>query len=259
MNAQLLADASREALCRLAEEHAVEYTDDTPRDELIELIVEAFEESRREHEAANNYPVRVEETKYQSRAPQPPAVAEAEGTTPDDSDAAGAHAVAGYDVPDTYNETRIVLLLRDPAWAFAYWDVKDAQIRAFRSRDDFDGLGLRVHQLPAADAAAARSLGSFDIPVGVLDNRWYIHLPEQQTHYRLSLLVRFSDGEEALAASNVIYAPRGALAAENTDSAERPTDEILAYTGIHDLDVRPIGDHLPQRILSLIDEDLMFH
>ena len=29
-----------------------------------------------------------------------------------------------WELPERYNETKIVLLLRDPNWAFAYWDIR---------------------------------------------------------------------------------------------------------------------------------------
>lgn len=259
MNAQRLADAQRETLWRLAQEHSVEFSDETSREELIELIVEAMEESRREHEESNNNPVRVEETKYQGHIPETPGVASQADQGVGVGETTSDGADDEYFVPDTYNETRVVLLLRDPAWAFAYWDVRDSDVRAYRKRDDFDGLALRVHQLHEPAATGAATLGSFDIPIGLLDNRWYIHLPGQETSYRIDLVARCGDSDETLATSNVIYVPRGGLADRADDAEDPPADEILAQTGIHDMDVRPVGSHLSQRIVSLIDEDLMFN
>lgn len=253
MNARLLVDASRSDLCRLADDHGVDYSEETTREELAEMILEAYEESRREHQATNNHPVRVEETKYQARLVEPPApVLDQEVDTP-----TNGRARAEYLVPDTYNETRAVLILRDPMWAFAYWDVRDSEVREYRSRDDFNGLALRVHLLPDAEVSIGKSVSSFDIPVGLLDNRWYLHLPEQEAYYAIELLAILIDREERLAISNVIFTPRGGLA--DDDHGGDSTEQILAFAGIHDLDVRPVGTHLPQRILSLVDEELMFH
>ena len=244
MDRETLADASFGALLRVADRYGVDVPDNVTRDELEDLIHEAAEETREEHRNTNNHFVRVGETKYDNRA-------DGELHADDSED---------IELPESYNETRIVLLLRDPAWAFAYWDLQTVDRDAFRRSSEFEGLLLRVYSLVSPDQGIANCRTSFDIPVTLHDNRWYIHLPEQESNYRLSLVAVEGGTERLLALSNVVAVPRGALSdlEANTDEGFAG-DEILAQTGIQDMDLPFNGKRIPQRILDLIDEDLVFN
>jgi len=67
------------------------------------------------------------------------------------------------------------------------------------------------------------------------------------------------DGEERrLAVSNLIESPRGMIA-EDPAADEKAGDAIIAQTGIQDLDLTATGRRIPQRILDLIDEELLFN
>ena len=244
MDRETLADASFEALLRVADRYSVDVPDEVTRDELEALVYEAAEETREEHRQANNHSVRVEETKYENRA--------GEEIHPDDDE--------DIELPESYNETRIVILLRDPAWAFAYWDILAAEREAFRRSESFDGLLLRVYSLETPDQALPKCRTSFDIPVTLQDNRWYINLPEQESHYRLALVAVDGGEERILSVSNVVSVPRGTLTELDGNPDGKGTgDEILAQTGIQDMDLPQNGKRIPQRILDLIDEDLVFN
>jgi hypothetical protein len=248
MDRETLSDASFEALLRVADRYGVDVSDNTTRHELEDLVYEAAEELREEHRRTNNHSVRVEEAKYDNRA---------DGEF---------HADDGEDIelPESYNETRIVLLLRDPAWAFAYWDLQTTDRDAFRQSEEFDGLLLRVYSLESSDQSIAKCRTSFDIPITPHDNRWYINLPEQDSYYRLSLVAVENGTERLLALSNVVAVPRGTLSDLEADTdagidEKSARDEILAQTGIQDMNLPFNGKRIPQRILDLIDEDLIFN
>ena len=242
MNRISLTDSSYEALLRLADTYGVDVPLEADRATLEELVSDAIDEWEQDHKQANNHSVRIEETKYEVQAESlqaPDAVAE------------------DVELPASYNETRIVLMLRDPAWAFAYWDLRESDAAAFAKSEQFGGLALRVFAM-ADPEAAVESVGEVsDIPVTLIDNSWYIHLPEQETFYRIGL-VAFDGGDgQLLAVSNVVAVPRGAVA-DPASAGDDAGDEILAQTGIHNLDVPPEGRRIPQRILDLIDEELLF-
>lgn len=245
MDRETLSDASFEALLRLADRYGIDVPEETTRDELEELVLEAAEETREEHRQANNHHVRIEESKYDMQL---------------DEDLRRDMDGEDIDLPDSYNETRVVLMLRDPSWAFAYWDLQQSDREAFRRSAGFDGLLLRVYSLEDAGQSVAQCRTSFDIPVTLLDNRWYINLPEQQSHYRISVVAVEGGVERMLAVSNVVSVPRGALSDSSpTGNGRRAADEILAQTGIQELDLPANGKRIPQRILDLIDEDLVFN
>lgn len=242
VNRQTLSDASFEALLRLADNYRVEVPENVTRDELEEIVHDAAEEWYLEHRQANNHLVRIEETKYDIQAAALEYRAEEE-----------------VELPDSYNETRVVLMLRDPSWAFAYWDLKDSDREAFHRSESFEGLILRVYSLDEPETTLEAARQRFDIPVTLLDNRWYINLPDQETFYRLALVASNGHSERRLAVSNVIIVPRGMIAETPAGGAEGIGDQIIAQTGIQDLDLPAPGRKIPQRILDLIDEELLFN
>jgi hypothetical protein len=243
MHRHSLSDASYEALLRLADTYGAEVPEDVTRDDLEESVAEAIEEWKAEHRQLNSDSVRVEETKYEIQVESEIAQGTEEET----------------ELPETYNETRVVLMLRDPSWAFAYWDLKGSDRARFSRSEDFEALFLRVYSMEDPELAVAKARARFEIPVTLLDNRWYFNLPDQETYYRIVLVAVIDGKEEQLAVSNAVSVPRGMVAEDNADqSADTPMYEILAQTGIQHLDVVTSGKRIPQRILNLIDDETLF-
>ncbi len=242
VNRWTLSDASLEALLRLADNYGAEVPENVTREELEEIVEEAAEEWLLEHRQANNHSVRIEETKYDIQAAEELEHRPGEEVEPAES----------------YNETRVVLMLRDPSWAFAYWDLKESDRREFGKSDAFEGLVLRVYSIHEPETSLSAASEQFDIPVTLLDSRWYINLPEQETFYRLALVAIVDGSERQLAVSNVINVPRATIG-DAPVGPQLPSDEIIAQTGIQDLDLPPSGRRVPQRILDLVDEDLLFN
>ncbi len=107
-------------------------------------------------------------------------------------------------------------MLRDPRWAYTYWDLSTAKVKEYRESSRFDGLYLRVLELEG-HTEELRIRDSFEIPVQLNDSSWYIHLPEQNAYYRIQLVARNNHRRELLAVSNELFAPYGHL-------RERPED-----------------------------------
>lgn len=235
MTRSRLESLTVEALDKIAEQHGIDLPNRADKETLVTLIFETLEEIRMERDSDNNNPIRIEEKKF--------------GTGYEDDPTT---AVAEDDLPAGYNETRIVLMLRDPAWAFCYWDLSEAHQKKYRRNPEFHGMLIRVYELtdPIEDRSAI--VDSFDIPVQLSDNRWYINLPEQETHYRLELIARYGDSEESLAGSNIVSVPKGFFADDSTASFQE--DAIVALSGIEHLGVPAFGNRIPQRILAHLEQ-----
>ena len=239
MNRERLEELSFETLARVANQYDIEVAPSKSRLELIEQVVEAIVESQQERDASDNDQTRIERNKYR--------IIDAEELyfDPDDT----------YVLPKSYNATRIVLMLRDPAWAFAYWELADTLVRELEGCPGFNGLFLRISQLENTDSREGKIVDSFDIPIQLSDLQWYIHLSERNTVYQARLVSRCEGKEEVHATSGRIAVPPGTIAEEQTVS-ER-ADRILAYSGLDRLGVSTFGKRIPQRIISLIDETLL--
>jgi hypothetical protein len=104
-------------------------------------------------------------------------------------------------LPVRYNITYIEVMIRDPLWAFVFWEIKGHDREIFEKSPDFDGYCLRVR--PMGDEA-----GSFTIPVGADDAAWYLGFPPAEGRYRVELCVIWAQGETVLAVSRPFTLPK---------------------------------------------------
>jgi hypothetical protein len=218
-----------EELAALARSTGLEPGEDLAAEELIELLLEGFQEMRQEREEGNNPSVRVEEAKFEVGEEEDALPAAAEGPT----------------LPQRYNETRVVLMVRDPHWAYAYWDVEEAQAARVRRDSSFEQLVLRVQDLQPAS--------SFDIPLQWSDSSWYIYLPNQDADYLLELGYLSSGRFRLLARSNPVHTPRESVAGEAPEEGES-LFLGLAPEAFAAPSSAMSSEAIPQRILSAMRE-----
>lgn len=242
MNVEQLNQLSKENLQLLADRYDVDYSEHTETYELAEMVLEAVDEARAERERTNNNAVSVQEKKYE--------IGRDNGFVPtvDDIDSDGE----SFSIEPLYAETRLVLLLRDPAWAYAYWEISPADIQRLTYEPGFEGLFLRVYELQTGVASSREAVSSFEIPVQIDDASWYINLPNQGTYYRISLIAVVNGVVESLAQSDTVVVPLGAPAVDEGDDAT--SDKILSQSGLLVMQVDTYEGRVPQRILSLLDE-----
>jgi hypothetical protein len=223
----------------VAREEGIKYFHNVEKDVLIELILEAKEEDRNEREQGSNSAIRVEEKKYELTHDE-------ELTLPGASEDIIAHK---------YNENSIFLLLRDPLWAFAYWDVKTGDIQSIKSEARSFKLLLRVFETEEQDTSC-KIVDSFDIPIKSTDSKWYINLPRAGRAYFIALLYRIGKTENELCRSNVVRSPQYTLS--DITSREKIYDSIdntmLVLSGLYDLvEVSSFREDIPQRIITMVD------
>ncbi|HOV39123.1 MAG TPA: DUF4912 domain-containing protein [Spirochaetales bacterium] len=197
MNRKRLEALPEEILRKLLEQEGIEVPEDVERILLIDALLEILEEKLEEQELQNNNLVQVSQKKYDLTLP--------ELIDTDD--------VAIEPLPMFYPETKIQFLLRDPFWAFVYWDVKAESLSALKREEGAEKFILRILQLQ--DIPRDSNPGSwmvvdfFDIELGCKDYSWYINLPVQDASYCAELVLQGKQKEKALARSNVQYVPRG--------------------------------------------------
>ncbi|MFP4509607.1 MAG: DUF4912 domain-containing protein [Spirochaetota bacterium] len=242
MTRERLAGLSEELLQKLADKLDVDIPDEAHPDEIVDLVTDALEEAREEHEQSNNNAIRVEERKYQlARFFSEKDLA----TVVDDT----------ILLPDRYNETRMHLMVRDPAWAFCYWDVRDEQLVAVTADPEFQELILRIVEMDNPDFDDHTVVDSFEIPVRLNDKSRYINLPRQDASYYTELSGLCGERHISICRSNPISVPRGGLPDTVTEAGpvDERKDRVLALSGLEHLGVPRFGSDIPGRIISLID------
>jgi hypothetical protein len=107
-------------------------------------------------------------------------------------------------LPKQYNITFIEVLIRDPLWSFAFWEINSNDKEGYEKSAGFDGYILRVS--PAGrDAAAAAAI--FTIPVGNSDTAWYLGFSPSGGSFKVELCALYGEMTEVLAVSRPFYMP----------------------------------------------------
>lgn len=239
MTKERLSQLSQEDLFHLVDIFDIDLSEveEHDRAELERILFETIDEQRRDRESDNTFPISYHEQKFDS-------LDELFGTEMSPNQ-------WGFDFPSSYNVTRIELLLRDPAWAYCYWDLSLADKTRVLKEENFANLFLRLEEhAPGKDPD---QLQVMDVPVQLSDNSWYLNLLNRETSYRVHLMAGYEGREEILTSSQRVQVPRGGLTEklELLDSFE--TDSLIALSGIEKLGVIGIETEIPQRILKIAD------
>ncbi len=142
-------------------------------------------------------------------------------------------------LPESYNETSISMLLRDPGWLFVYWDFHANLFSAITSNYRFESFFLRVNSLSSVAPLVVKDW--FDVDVGQKDRQWYVHLPSDNRVVRVDLYSRNTqEKEQLLAKSAAMPVPVCSLAAPGERRRYSPLVEL---SGIAELRKRHFNNH----------------
>ncbi len=137
-------------------------------------------------------------------------------------------------LPETYNETSISILLRDPQWVHVYWDVQSILLVKTMNYPRFESFFLRVNTLKNTDGVPTVT-DFFDIDVSERDRSWYVYLSAREYACRIDLCVRNSqEKEQVLAKSRELVLPAGGPGEYAPGNGSR-SSPILALSGIDEM------------------------
>jgi hypothetical protein len=248
MTRERLSALSNQTLIALAKREGIhigeEDLSNPAREELIDEILDALEEDRAERLAVNNSAMRSKSHKYDIFLDEELECREGEV----------------FGIPDRYNETRIVLMLRDPLWAFAYWDIQDIKLSSLIEEPYYEGLFLRVYEFSSAVPSKDHVIDYFDIPVREEDDSWYISLPKPGGFFCVDLRGKSLHGDSLLCRSNMIKSPLGYIAENKADLLSSPDQMKVLLSGLWDFQGDSKDrDRIPQRVMQILDyQDLSF-
>ncbi len=111
------------------------------------------------------------------------------------------------DLPDGYDEARIVLLPRDPQWAYAYWDIPDRDKEACR-RQGGQQLALRIYDATDLNLDYQMPHTVQEYACDEMAREWYLPIPLSDRSYVVEIGYRCNDGRWLmLARSSAIHVP----------------------------------------------------
>ncbi|GHV90731.1 DUF4912 domain-containing protein [Spirochaetia bacterium] len=156
-------------------------------------------------------------------------------------------------LPKQYNITFIEVMIRDPLWAFLFWEIKGADKELFEKMPDFGGYCLRVN--PVDKGGKVQKENSFTVPVGNDDSAWYLGFSPENfaenaalfagTRYQVELCALQGLEAVVLAVSRPFTMPRLHLAAaRGTIPVASVSSPLIRLSGVEDFRVIRNADRL---------------
>lgn len=105
------------------------------------------------------------------------------------------------DLPEGYGESRIVLMPRDPQWAYTYWDVPNEHKEALRSQGG-QQLALRIYDVTDISFQFQSPHSVQEYPSDELAREWYLPIPVSDRDYVAEIGYRCADGRWLVLASS---------------------------------------------------------
>ena len=139
------------------------------------------------------------------------------------------------ELPSSFNETEISVILRNPAWAFVYWDISADGIKKLSESSRLKNLLLRV--LYFENESETNPIEYFDLQISLEDREQYILLEPGKKFFRVDLVALFNDGSsDNLTVSNRIRLPETpAIFSKAFPGQEVDIPKILEVSGMKKL------------------------
>lgn len=111
------------------------------------------------------------------------------------------------DLPAGYGESRIVLMPRDPQWAYTYWDIPNDHKEDLR-RQGGQQLALRIYDVTDINLEYQSPHSIQEYPCDELAREWYLPIPVSDRDYVVNIGYRSADGRWlVLAHSAPVHVP----------------------------------------------------
>ncbi len=144
------------------------------------------------------------------------------------------------DLPAGYGKDRVVVMVRDPYWLHAYWELTRSAIQRAEAALGQDWHGarpiLRLLDVSSHDTTSTAESVVRDIEIHGGVNNWYVDVANPPRSYRIDIGYLARSGQfYVLARSNVVTTPRAGLSDsidENwSDIDPKKADRIYAMSG----------------------------
>jgi hypothetical protein len=118
-----------------------------------------------------------------------------------------------YELPSYNATTRITLIVKDPFWIYAYWEIAERSIEDVRGKlggnlDDTKFI-VRMYDVTYKDFNGFNANHWFDIEISRYSNNWYINLWDDNVSYCGEIGILHNSGRFfPMARSNFVHTPR---------------------------------------------------
>lgn len=120
-------------------------------------------------------------------------------------------------LPDEYGEDGVVILARDPYWAFTYWEISNAKEALLKTElgERFQGAEIQLRVYEFASHTARQVVNTITVPVRVRVGSWYLLLGTPGSSFQAEIGYLLTDGTFVSAArSNKIELPHDDISSD---------------------------------------------
>lgn len=146
-------------------------------------------------------------------------------------------------LPNQYNVNYLEALLRDPLWAFVYWEINSLDKKTYEASSGFNGYVL--HVIPLVLKTGDSAVESFYISVGNTDNSWRVYLSPDISLFQIKLCVNRKGIYEVIISSRVIHVPQTLDPSDET-VRNSPNYPILSLSGMEEFEILRNIDKVPR-------------
>ncbi len=100
------------------------------------------------------------------------------------------HSISTFDLPNAYDNDRIILIAKDPYCLYTYWEISEARANDFLN--EF-GHELWENSVPVLKVINASNNTNFYITINDIANNWYINVENDNCLYIVEIGRRISD------------------------------------------------------------------
>ena len=140
--------------------------------------------------------------------------------------------------PGGYGDNKIVILIRDPWWIFAYWEIRhekeeDVVKKIKNDGDDPVKSILRIYDVTDINFNGKNAHSHFDIELKGLANSWYINVGSPDRSWVVDIGIVTKKGSfYLLARSNIVRTPRYGMSEKLDAEWMMPEDEYWKMFGL---------------------------
>lgn len=106
------------------------------------------------------------------------------------------------DLPAGYGDSRIVLMPRDPQWAYTYWDITNEHKEALRRQGGLQ-IALRLYDVTDVNLEYQSPHSIQEYPSDELAREWYLPIPVSDRDYVVDIGYRCADGRWLVLARSI--------------------------------------------------------
>ena len=143
-----------------------------------------------------------------------------------------------FSFPAGYGDNKIVVLVRDPWWIYAYWEIrreKEEDVRKSISSDGDEAAHsiLRVYDVTDVNFDGKNARSHFDIELKGLAASWYINVGSPDRVWLVDIGIVTKKGNfYLLARSNLVRTPRHGMSDKLDAEWMMPEDEYWKMFGL---------------------------